>query len=170
MSAHMIKKIRIVVVLMLSFVMIMGVTCSQYCSEISGSDIAYVAAFVVDAVGDSVDSLEIDGSSSKNTAAYDFTILNETNGVTSGVSMVYSVELVLSEELPEGIVVRIDGISGEKSDDGLSYVFSDDTWCFDAGSTEEHDHTLVFTADLSMISSSIDISDISINILAEQVD
>lgn len=166
----MIKKIRIVVGLMLSFVLILGVTWSQYRSEISGSDTAYVAAFVVDAVGDSVDSLEIDGSSSKNTAAYDFTIFNETNGVTSGVSMVYSVELVLSEELPEGIVVRIDGISGEKSDDGLSYVFSDDTWCFDAGSTEEHGHTLVFTADLSMISSSIDISDISINILAEQVD
>lgn len=134
------------------------------------SDVVKVAPFAVHATGESIDELVIDCGADDYSASYDFVVMNKSHGVASGVSFAYTVELVLGEKLPSGITVTLDGMSGQKMSDGLSYRFANADWYFGVNDTDEHQHTLVFVVDANNIALDVSISDIHINIIAEQID
>lgn len=157
--------------------LIAGVTgfgFAMYRSVVSGeANVPRVAAWVVNAdavtLGED-NSLAIDCNTDTHIASYEFWVENNKDGVTAEVDVKYSIVVELSEALPNGLTMQLDGLAGTESLDGLSYTFVNDAWVFGAGETSSDTHELTFTADADVIENSFSISQISVTVKTEQID
>lgn len=104
-------------------------------------------------------ALTIDCNSSQTVQSYQFVV---SSG--SGVSVSYDVVVTLSQALPAGVTMTLDGYSGTAA--GTSYTFYN-IGSFSPGSSS-HMHTLTISADPNVLNDEAVIN-VTISVQAEQV-
>ena len=142
-----------------------GASFARYVYRTSAGDGARTAAFVVSA---SAVSPWTDGTivpNGQNT--YTFQVSNSRGGSVSQVAVSYGVTVTLSQPLPQGVTLLLDGETGVVS--GSSYVFRN-AGVFQAGTSSTHSHTLAFQAGAGMDQSQPMELHVSVSVDAEQID
>lgn len=125
--------------LLLLTVLTTGASLSRYVSTGEGTGALEVSPLVLSA-GTSTSSgqLNLDASTP---AAYAFTVSNESDGVVSPVAFAYDVVVELSDPLPEGVAISLDG-GQAAAVNGNTYTFSGAS--FTGGVSSTQDHQLLF--------------------------
>ena len=146
-----------------------GVSFAKNLSSSSGGDNAQVSVLIIDLKGSSSDNLTIDCGQGITTAAYNFTVANTKDGKTAEISFRYDVIVTLPEALPEGVSVTVDGTAGTASSDRKKITITD-VGRFAAGTSQTHDHTLVFSVvDKGLLLKDYVFANTSVSVRAEQV-
>lgn len=130
---------------------------------------AGVAAYAVSAGASTSSDLSIDCNTSDNSEEYQFWVKNSNDGKTAEVAVQYDVQVALSEALPDGLTMKLDGIDGTADADGKVYTFASPDWTFKADVEETADHALQFTADASVVENDLTISGVVITVMTEQI-
>lgn len=145
-----------------------GLSFSRYAVADSDSDAAQVAAGALRVSGTSSARFDLNcNNSTLPSQSYTFTVRNRDGGKTSQAAIEYDIVVRLSQALPDGVTMKVDGYLGKGS--GTTYTFSGGT--FAAGSSDSNTHTLTITADADEVTgSSAYHLDLTISVLAEQVD
>ena len=144
-----------------------GLSFSRYAVADSDSDAAQVAAGALIVSGGGNKTFDLDCNNGSTSQSYTFTVTNQAGGKTSQVAIEYDIVVRLSQALPDGVTMKVDGYLGKGS--GTTYTFSGGT--FAAGSSDSNTHTLTITADADEVTgSSAYHLDLTISVLAEQVD
>lgn len=149
---------------------ICGVGFASFHSSTMNDDITYIAAFAgtANTVNGSGD-LEIDCNTDVNVATYRFSVSNIENGTVIQVNAKYKVIVNLSEALPSGVTVKLDGADGTSTNGGKTYTFTNNGWIFMAGVKKSTEHSLVFTADPTVVVGDTTISNVSVSVEIEQI-
>ena len=146
-----------------------GVSFAKNLSSSSGGDSAQVSGFIMDLRVGSSDNLTIDCGQKITTAAYNFTVTNTKDGKTAEISFKYDVIVTLPEALPEGVIITVDGTAGTASSDRKKITITD-VGRFAAGTSQTHDHTLVFSVvDKGLLLKDYVFANTSVSVRAEQV-
>lgn len=126
-------------------------TLSKYESAMAGSTSAKVAAFVVDAVGNGGDTLEIDCNQENPSVSYDIIVSNKMESSISQVGIKYNVIVEFSEVLPTGMEISLstDDETITYSGGQTNYVF-ENVGQFTASIEENNTHTLTLTGNTSV--------------------
>lgn len=144
-----------------------GLSFSRYAVADSDSDAAQVAAGALRVSGSGNETFDLDCNKGTTSQSYSFTVHNRDGGKTSQAAIEYDIVVGLSQALPDGVTMTLDGHTGSGS--GTKYTFSGGT--FAAGSSDSNTHTLTITADADeVMGSSAYHLDLTISVLAEQVD
>lgn len=119
-----------------------GLSFSRYAAVGADQDQARVAVGILSAAG-ADGTLELDcGLERAPSGEYRFTVTNQENGVVSQVAVGYEVVVELTEPLPDGVTISMDGTAGAGS--GKTYTFS--CGAFAAGIPETAEHVLTIEA------------------------
>ena len=159
----------LVILLVILLAAASGVSFAKNLSSSNGGDSAQVSGFIIDLRGSSSDNLTIDCGQKITTAAYNFTVTNTKDGKTAETSFKYDVIVTLTEALPEGVSITVDGTAGTASSDRKKITITD-VGRFAAGTSQTHDHTLTFSVvDESFLSRDYVFANTSVSVRAEQV-
>lgn len=143
-----------------------GLSFSRYATTNGSSDTARTAAGALSVSGSST-TFHLDCNNGSTSRAYTFSVANWDGGKTSQVALKYDVVVKLSQALPHGVTMKLDGRTGYAS--GTTYTFSGGT--FAAGKYNSHNHTLTITADAGEVEGSSAYNlDLTISVQAEQID
>ena len=144
-----------------------GLSFSRYATTDGDSDAAQVAAGALSVSGGGNKTFDLDCNNGSTSQSYSFTVHNRDGGKTSQAAIEYDIVVGLSQALPDGVTMELDGQTGYAS--RTTYTFSGGT--FAAGSSDFNTHTLTITADTDEVTgSSAYHLDLTISVLAEQVD
>lgn len=123
--------------LLLLTVLTTGASLSRYVSTGEGAGALEVSPLVLSASASttSTDELKLDASTP---ATYSFTVSNESDGVVSPVAFAYDVVVELSDPLPEGVAISLDG-GQAVSVKGNTYTFSGSSCAGGTSSTNAHE-------------------------------
>lgn len=145
-----------------------GLSFSRYTSTNGTSDTARVAAGALHVSGSSSATFKLDCNDETTPEdEYTFTVINKDGGKISQVALKYNVVVELSEPLPTGVTITLDGKPGTKN--GKSYTFFGGT--FASGDSDSNRHTLTITADSGeVVGDSTYHRDLTIYVQAEQID
>lgn len=153
-----------VIYLLVCTLLLTGVTFSKYTAASGGEDSATVAGCLVTVKGDDLSDEIVYGEGEDNRFQYVFSVSSE-----SDVAMDYDVIVDLGRSLPDGMEMTLDnGIGYNKYEDG-KYVFEDAGY-FEAGKKEDIDHILLFEVIPDEIDNADYAFDISVSVLAQQID
>lgn len=154
--------------LLICTLVLTGVSFAKFATTAGGSDSARVAAFVVEATGKEKDTLTIDCGAGSTTATYTLTVKNNNaSEKVSEVAISYDVVLALPEDLPNGLTVTLDGNTGTVSEKKITFA---NVGTFAAGTSASKTHKLTVTANPNVVTNDITLDNISVNVIAEQID
>lgn len=144
-----------------------GLSFSRYATTSGAYDTAQVAAGALSVSGSRSAAFDLDCNDGTTSRSYTFTVTNQDGGKASQVAIEYDIVVKLSQALPHGVTMKLDGQTGYAS--GTTYTFSGDT--FAAGKNSSKQHTLTITADANKVTGSEPHDrTITISVQAEQID
>ena len=147
------------------------ISFSKYGSSKKAISDIKVAAFAVDAVSSSGQGnlLDLDCNGDIGyTVNYKFDVKNQKNNKISDVDTKYGVEIVLPQELPTGITMKLDNKVISTTSNKLTYLVSE-VGVLKKGDLNINTHTLTFVADPEVVRYDKTFSGIKINVIAEQI-
>ena len=145
-----------------------GVSFAKHLTSLKSGDKAQVSVLIIDSWGSPSDNLTIDCGQGITTAEYNFAVTNTKDGKTAELSFRYDVIVTMPQSLPKGVSITVDGIDGTVASDGKTVTFTN-VGRFAAGSSQTHDHTLVFSVDVGSLSRDYVFTNTSVSVRAEQV-
>lgn len=151
--------------------LLVGTTGARYLSSDANAEGARVAAGALSVTSTSNDevALTTPADGSEVSRSFSFTVSNSEGGRVSDVAITYDVEITLEEALPEGVTLQLDGRSAAATEGGTRYVFGN-AGTFEAGAAGSRAHELAFVA-TGGVGSGVDYqSDVTVSVIAEQVD
>ena len=161
----------ILAIILLVLIVGTGYAAAGFRTEAQGSASAEIAVYSLSVEDLTKQDLEIDCNTDNTSASYRFTVSNEENQVVSQINVEYSIQISLSEAIPKGVAVSLDGESASPRLDGLKYLFHDaDPWQFTANSPSTNIHTLTFATDKDILADDVLIDNVIITVFAQQKD
>lgn len=146
-----------------------GVTLSKMTSTADGNTNTQVAAYIIEAKGDTQSSLKIDCYEGNKTASYSFLVTNTKDGKISEVSVKYDIIITLPQIMPQGVTMHLNGRTASVSEDGKIYTF-ENVGILEAGKKKNDSYTLTFTADSNLVEGDFQLKGIKIDVHTEQID
>ena len=146
-------------------------TLSKYSSTVVNQSNTKIAKFIVDLTpleGQPSNLSIICSNNEQYSKSYKFSVKNNKENKISDVSIKYSIIVTLSEALPQGVKITLNGKESEISSDGLKYTFLD-MGEFYVDNSQEHTFELTFTVKAKELQKDISLEKIKINLLAEQI-
>lgn len=147
-----------------------GTTGARYLSRGADEGGARVAAGALSVAPGDGRSMELVGSDDGGvvSGSFSFAVSNRDGGRVSDVAISYDVEVTLERALPEGVAPQLDGRGATATEGGTRYVFRD-AGALEAGEEESLCHVLEFVA-TGGVGSGVDYqSDVTVSVIAEQV-
>lgn len=148
-----------------------GSTLAKFTSKASSAkEPVKVAVFAADAGTEADGNLVLDSTTDITSASYTFWVSNKENGAVSEVTNKYSIIVKLSNRLPDGLTLKLDGAEGNVSLNGRTYTFTNAAWRFPAGTESTRNHTLTYNADFDVLKDDFTATNIEVLVQVKQVD
>lgn len=156
-------------VLLLAMAAVVSVSLAKMRTVSEGTDKAQVAAFITEANGDGTEPTIDCSKPEQLSTTYTVTVTNHQDTKTAEVSLTYDVVMTLPDPLPDSLTVEMDQKKGVTSEDKKTITF-EKAGTFTAGNSDREEHILTITADPNQVTEDYTLKEITIDVIAEQID